>query len=134
MQNWIRSKKKVATPVINVGRYGPMFTAWWKKLQPLWRVQGDGTFGQNAPVEEDWQALRKGGTTGIYTVVIALSWWINAQGDEHDIALWDIVNDISWVIQQLRNQDSQLEGSSVPMKRAHEDGSADEEQPKLRKR
>ena len=57
----------------------------------------------------------EGGTSGIYVVVIGLSWWVKAQHDERDIDAWTLVDDLSWVIQELkRNTGSPV---SVPQKR-----------------
>ena len=56
--------------------------------------------------------MRRGGTAGIYVVVMALSWWIKSQlveCDDGDVNAWTAVDDISWVIHQM------TEGSTPPM-------------------
>jgi hypothetical protein len=53
------------------------------------------------PTGENWSLLRKGGKTGIYTVVIGLSWWIESQGMQRDTESWIIVNDFAWVLHQM---------------------------------
>ena len=51
----------------------------------------------------------------MYVVVISLSWWVKAQHDECDVDAWTLVNDVLWVIQQLKkNMGSTV---SVPQKR-----------------
>ena len=95
--NWIKSKKKDYVPSIIPRCYGPSMTKWWKGLQPLWWAQDDGTLSCNMPAEENWALLRKGGTAGIYTVVMGLSWWIKAQATQRDADSWIIVHDLTWV-------------------------------------
>ena len=48
-----------------------------------------------------WQALKKGGTSGIYVVVMGLLWWIKGQQNECDTNAWAVVDDLSWVIQEM---------------------------------
>ena len=43
---------------------------------------------RNVPQDESWQTLKKGGTAGIYVIVIGLSWWVKAQHTEHDADVW----------------------------------------------
>ena len=94
-------------------------------MQPSWRTDGDGVSPiRETPCDETWQVLRKGGTSGIYVVIMGLSWWIKAQAVERDIDAWSAVDDISWVIEEMKQQAKQ-----VPAKRAH-DGTEDEVQPK----
>ena len=59
----------------------------------------------------------------MYTVVMALSWWIKAQHNKPDPNVWAAVNDISWVIHQL-SDDHDL---STLQKRRH-DGKEDNDQ------
>jgi hypothetical protein len=58
---------------------------------------------------------------------MGLSWWIKAQAVERDIDAWSAVDDISWVIGEMKQQAKQ-----VPAKRAHDDAEEgeDEAQPK----
>lgn len=69
-------------------------------MQPSWRKEGD-VLVRGTPEDENWQVLRKGGTAGIYTVIMGLSWWIKAQRDVHDINAWSTVGDLLWVIEQM---------------------------------
>lgn len=128
VQNWIKSKKKDHVPSIKRGRYGPLLTKWWKVLQPSWQAQDDGNLSHDIPMEENWALLRKGGKAGIYTVIMALSWWIKDQATQHDADSWIFVNDITWVIHQMY-----VTGSDVPapVKRPRE---ADEAQQRFTKR
>jgi hypothetical protein len=73
-------------------------------MQPSWRIEG-GQLVRDVPQGETWQTLKKGGTAGIYVVIMGLSWLIGAEKSEHakhETDTWSIVEDISWVIQQMK--------------------------------
>ena len=101
---WIRARidKKDITPKVRAGDYGKSFTKWWTALQPTWQRRADGTLAKKAPENEKWEGLKKGGTAGIYTVVVALSWWIRAVGNVADGGdAFGAVRDITWVLNQV---------------------------------
>ena len=83
VSDWIKSKKKDVVPFVNPSAYGLCFTEWWGGMQPSWQLfwglDGWLNLVREAPKSETWQGLRKGGTAGMYTVVLALSWWIKVQ-------------------------------------------------------
>ena len=59
----------------------------------------------DVPQGETWQTLRKGGTAGIYIVIIGLSWLIKAEHLKNaklDTDAWTLVDDIFWVIKQMK--------------------------------
>lgn len=93
-----------------------------------WRTEGD-LLIRDVPENETWQTLRKGGTSGIYIVIVSLSWWVKAQLAE-DTDAWTLVNDFSWVLQQLKES---LAAVLIPQKRAC-DGDVEKEQTSRRKR
>ena len=71
-------------------------------MQPTWRRVVDGSLAKDKPDDEKWEGLMKGGTAGIYTVVVALSWWIKAldnvaDGGDALVA----VRDVTWVLDQV---------------------------------
>ena len=82
--------------------------AWWKVLQPAWRCTVDGILSTDMPKSETWATLSRGGSSGIYTVVIALSWWIRAlpaQAEVSDAGVvdaWAAVADLQWVMERMR--------------------------------
>jgi len=95
-------KKHEPVP-INAAEYGSHFLKWWKDIQPDWRIQGD-LLCQSIPdsdKSEVWASLRKGGSAGLYMVVIALSWWLVALGEDDNKEAWVAVEDITWVIWQV---------------------------------
>jgi hypothetical protein len=119
VSNWIKSKKKDTVPSIKIGPYSKIFKEWWVMMQPSWRNQG-GQLVRDVPPDETWQTLKKGGSCGIYVVIMGLSWLIDAEQSEHtkhDTDAWILVEDISWVIQEMMKG---LAIKQVPQKRAHE--------------
>ena len=92
-------------------------------MQPSWRNDSE-VLGRDVPQGETWQTLRKGGTAGIYVVVVAISWWIKAQCSERDVNTWTLVDDVSWVIQQMK--EDMTPSLFSPHKRAREADSEDE--------
>jgi hypothetical protein len=100
--SWIKGRKKDSPPDVEVEKYGSSFMAWWIALQPEWRICEDGSFIYEAPKDEDWSVLHKGGTAGLYTVVVALSWWVRALTPEiTSFRAWGAVRDVQWVIDQI---------------------------------
>ena len=97
---WIKSKKKDLVPSVKPEVYGKRLFAWWTLLQPSWRIQGD-SLVRLPPQGENWEGIRKGGTAGIYIVIMGLSWWIKSQLMERDANAWTAVHDVSWVIQEM---------------------------------
>jgi hypothetical protein len=124
ISNWIKSKKKDLVPSIKPGPYGQRFMAWWRLLQPSWRIDED-LLVRSATQGENWQGLRKGGTAGIFVVIMGLSWWIKSQLGERDPIAWTAVDDVWWVIQQMMNSTPAL----VSQKRTLE-GKENDAQPK----
>ena len=124
VSDWIKSKKKDIVPSINPDVYGARFMEWWGGLQPSWRQFKGGNsllhLVRETPKAETWQALKKGGTSGIYVVVMALSWWIKGQRNERDANAWAIVDDLSWVIRQMSDGHDSL--ASTVQKRPHDHG------------
>lgn len=99
---WIKSKKKDSPREVNPDTYGSSFMTWWIAIQPKWRVTDDSTFNYVAPVDEDWRVLHKGGSAGLYTVVVALSWWVMSLTPESpSFRVWTAVRDVQWVIDEI---------------------------------
>jgi hypothetical protein len=133
MKPWIKAhvNKKDIAPKVRPEVYGKSFLKWWTSLQPNWRKMVDGTLGNDTPDDEKWGGLMKGGTSGIYTVVIALSWWIKALGTftcGGDASV--TIRDVTWVLEQVCDTWVSDVGSSG-LKRGHDDSS--EETPKKKR-
>jgi hypothetical protein len=128
VSEWIRSKKKDVVPVVKPPDYGSRFRAWWTLLQPPWRKNKNMVLvhHRDIPNGETWQPLRRGGTAGIYIVVMGLSWWIKIQEAEHDANAWSTVEDLLWVIQQMNQyMASDVPVPAVPKKRTHDEHDED---------
>jgi hypothetical protein len=106
---WIKrhvKKKHEPVTISEPIKFGEQICAWWAALQPTWRVLVNGSYSRDVPAEELWSHLQKGGSAGIYSVVMALSWWIRAAGNESTAqdCLWSTIDDVYWVLlQQLAN-------------------------------
>ena len=99
---WIKSKKKDSPHAVDPDTYGSSFMTWWIAIQPKWRVADDSTFTYTAPNDEDWHALHKGGSAGLYTIVVVLSWWVLALMPEGpSFRAWTAVRDVQWVIEEI---------------------------------
>ena len=99
---WIKSKKKTSPLEIDINEFASSFMAWWIALQPGWRLADDGAFNYEVPNNEDWRVLHKGGSAGLYIVVVALSWWVRAlTPDSPSFHAWTAVHDVQWVINQI---------------------------------
>ena len=135
--DWIKSKKKDLVPPVMPAQFGNRFTKWWTMLQPGWRKDDVRLIVTlvlfcDIPEGETWQGLRKGGTVGIYVIVMALSWWIKAQQTEHDPEAWPSVDDVLWVLEHM-NQTA-VSHTPAPKKRAHDEGRRDKAEGQQRKR
>lgn len=98
-------------------------------LQPEWRkdsIEGSLIFCHDVPIGETWQGMRKGGTAGIYIIVMALSWWIKAQKAKRDVEAWSTVNELLWVIQQLNKKT--VSPIIVPKKQVHDENGVGEDE------
>ena len=90
----------------------------------------NGSLNQDTPADEDWLVLKKGGTAGLYIVVMGLSWWVNTQtfGSKNSNDAWSAVADVLWVFRQIKQVDFPV---AVSRKRTHNDDEVDgESQPK----
>lgn len=98
--SWIkRHLNKKHEPITVSTDYASRFEAWWKAIQPLWRIGSGSSLLRDIPVNETWTSLRKGGSAGLYIVVMALSWWIASLRADSDFSrAWALVDDITWVL------------------------------------
>lgn len=119
---WIKRKvdKKHEPMEINVTKFQRELRGWWTGMQPSWRVLEGGQLSQDVPSEETWGSLGKGGSAGLYLVVVAVSWLLRkvAQDPKGMADVIPLVEDISWVLLQLCGQ------QKSHTKRAREEGSS----------
>jgi hypothetical protein len=107
-----------APPVEKASEFGAMWRAWWKILQPEWRIT-DGTgwpLVRDGPAGEVWPNLLKGGGNGFVLVLLSLSWWMMRERDEtrNTVESSSALADVEWalgkMVQVLRAQREQVEG------------------------
>ncbi|KAF8157394.1 hypothetical protein BJ912DRAFT_1070409 [Pholiota molesta] len=107
---WIRSKRKNSAPnIVDIEAFAESYLTWWLSLQPEWRTGNSDVGGfksiesvslmVEAPGDEEWQILCKGGSAGIYTVVVALSWWLLKEGLSARVLM--ALEDIKWVVGEM---------------------------------
>ena len=98
-------------------------------LQPTWHTNDSETsfsLSCDIPIDETWQGLRKGGTAGIYVVVMGISWGV--KHDKHDDKVWSVINDLQWVIQQMKKD---LSHQSDPLKQVREEDENERQHSKM---
>ena len=89
-------------PKVDADAYGSSFMAWWIAIQPSWRLTRNTTFVYDLPSDEEWHVLHKGGSAGLYVVVVALLWWIRVLPAEPlSFHAWSAMRDVQWVIDQI---------------------------------
>ncbi|KAJ3513894.1 hypothetical protein NLJ89_g2691 [Agrocybe chaxingu] len=79
LSRWLLSRKYPPPAVEDPGMFKGEWMVWWNSLQPEWRRGAENAarplpFGAGKE-EEDVSSLRKGGPSGLVTVVIGLKWW-----------------------------------------------------------
>ncbi|KAJ2914797.1 hypothetical protein MD484_g5624, partial [Candolleomyces efflorescens] len=138
VQAWIKSHKKTSPPSLDLATFPIQTQSWWKANQPEWRIEGvdtvsPSTFKREIPSDADWTALARSGTTGIYTVVMAVSWWILKADVKWAQDLVDLVDDITWVLKEMAPtgevpdiapSDKEVEASGSPKRVLDEDSDA----------
>lgn len=80
LSKWLQSRKYNAVPNISDrNAFGSSWHTWWNDIQPKWRqVSTDGTLPGSLSLAksiDNLNALKKGGASGLVTVLIALKWW-----------------------------------------------------------
>lgn len=120
--SWVSSKKKALIPEIDVLKFGPQWMRWWGNLQPGWRTAEDGHLTvREIPSDADWTALCKGGTAGVYTLVVSLAWWVGQTREGMDEDVWAAVDDVQWALNTLA---SSFDINANKNKRSRDDATA----------
>ena len=73
---------------------------WYCRLQPLERGSSWPLVRADSPRDWDWKALKKGGSGGIYLLLVAIS-WIPICGAQDDQKFKDLISDVKWVLAVL---------------------------------
>jgi hypothetical protein len=100
-----RGKKLTIIPEFKVSEFAAVWQSWWQSLQPSWHIQ-DGLLLSNAvPADEEWSSLCRGGSNGLFIVLMCLSWWMSKPMSSEELVTFQVAKaDVLWVLQQmLRN-------------------------------
>ena len=95
VSKWLQNRQYQAIPKIDdVKTYANEWLAWWNGLQPKWRQnEVPNTLPpplSTAGEKENVSNLKKGGPSGLVTVLIALKWWAHDQDPEWKAAVKDV--------------------------------------------
>ncbi|KAF7798118.1 hypothetical protein EIP86_009333 [Pleurotus ostreatoroseus] len=103
---YLRRDLKKTPEIQDVESYALAWWAWWRGMQPEWRVdvplggtmRRDGTGG--------WEKLRRPGKNGVLLVLLSLWWWkAHPSADENAWAV--AVEDVKWVLEALLSRATQ---------------------------
>ncbi len=86
--------------IMDLGKYVGEWEAWWKEMQPDWRVGEDGSLVRKAVVNPDkWGGMRKPGPNSFFTVLLVLLWWRMESGDT---CTWRVVvEEVFWCVKHM---------------------------------
>jgi len=95
---------------------------WWRAIKLEWRKQSDGPLSRDTPEKESWASLKKGGSAGLYTIIMALSWWVvTLKARSDDPQVWATINDIIWVLSLVMPTSCPMIFDSTSVKHASPD-------------
>ena len=123
-----------APPMDKASEFGAMWKAWWKTLQPEWRIPDDDPHQwplvRDLPLNEQWQKLVKGGSNGFVLILLSLTWWMMREKDESrkTVESSSAFADVQWVLEQM----IQVLRAQREQGREGEDEREDEEDPNTR--
>jgi hypothetical protein len=121
-----RRLPELCPQIERLSEFAAMWKQWWVKMQPSWRERE--SLIRILPVDADWEPMLHGGPNSFALVILALSWWIHsAKADEEfDVDLRNAINDVNWVVLELKN----VVAATLGSKRGREaDTEPDEESP-----
>jgi hypothetical protein len=87
LTKWIGTRRYSNIPKIpDVQLFADEWVRWWNSIQPKWRQNktGDGLpmALANGKTKDDLSPLRKGGPSGIVTILIGLKWWASIRNED----------------------------------------------------
>jgi hypothetical protein len=129
LSKWLTNRKFHALPdVDDVAGYAEEWLVWWNGLQPKWRQSsGEGLLPlalSTASKKQDIACLKKGGPSGLVTVLIGLKWWASIRGD--DTRWLASVKDITACMEELagKRKDEDLVAPGRKRKGEESEGSS----------
>jgi hypothetical protein len=113
---WLKSGRKYDTPpnIPDHAKYAAAWWTWWIAHQPEWREARK--LLQDTHKGEKWSQLCRGGSNGIFMLILSLSWWLGAIG-EPSADILKAIRDVSWVFDQLLAPPDLADGITKPSKR-----------------
>jgi hypothetical protein len=87
---------------VKVREFAVEWREWWNNIQPSWRSGGSGPLHGDCPPDADWKVLHRGGSNGIFIVVMCLSWWGKFVTSPTDRELFDAaVEEVALVFENV---------------------------------
>ena len=115
LSKWLVNRKFHILPnVDDVAGYAEEWLAWWNSLQPKWRQSsGEGLLPLplSAASKKDIVSLKKGGPSGLVTVLIGLKWWASIRSD--DVRWLAAVEDIRACMEDLVAPEGKRKGDDL---------------------
>ncbi|KAF9779305.1 hypothetical protein BJ322DRAFT_1013450, partial [Thelephora terrestris] len=103
-QKWARKYSRGED--VDAEKFGEAVIKWWLTIQPTTRKQWPPTYG---PLSADFSFdyFNCGGPNGVFLMILCLGWWANALTvDTNLIDYTLVVNDVSWVLEQIANKEA----------------------------
>ncbi|CAA7270808.1 unnamed protein product [Cyclocybe aegerita] len=115
LSRWLSSRKYPPPAVEDQAAFGGQWIGWWNSLQPEWhQVEAQDHFPlplSKAEDGDDVMLLRKGGPSGLVTVMISLKWWTtDARWKE---AITDVKDCLKQVVKGTKKQAPRSRGGVV---------------------
>lgn len=79
--------------------FGAQWWKWWGDIQPYGRAET--LSGLSRPEGIHWDRLHKTGSSGIFSVLVALVWWRHMDGSSSP-AWMTAVEDVQWAMEQMQ--------------------------------
>lgn len=105
LRTWLTTGKRSLDripAVVDACTYGTEWVKWWTAAQPQERDTQQWPFPKNVNGDGGWHRFPANGKDGIFTAVMALSWWARAIKSPSEIPFFEeATTDLHWVIQEL---------------------------------
>ncbi|KAF9789134.1 hypothetical protein BJ322DRAFT_1001128 [Thelephora terrestris] len=89
---------------VNAKVFGDAVILWWLTIQPTARKQWPPTYDP-LPAKFSFEYFNRGGPNGVFLMLLCLGWWANALNGDTDLTDYTlVVNDVSWVLEQITSQ------------------------------
>lgn len=108
----INRKFHALPDVDDIGRYAKEWLSWWNSVQPKWRqssVTGSLPLALSiASDKEDLVCMKKGGPSGLVTIMIGLKWWASIR--DKDAKWLAAVKDVRSCMDELMAPEKKRKG------------------------